>query len=819
MSRQTKQKKQMLASLLALAMLSTGTLAWQSFSQLATNEIIEKVDMPGARLHDYFNGSNKDVFVENYRASENASDVYARIRLSEYFEYGKNAGTVEAFNPTILRGDIENDTTPILGDQDTWDIYLYGTEDDTETENIRTYRSLVLGGETIYVSTFNQDNTDLTGEVNGTFAGTDGDGAINSSSRYDDYTEYIEDVMYPGIISSNTDTDGDSVSHKAKMTSNATITTMEEWIDDGKPIGDIWVFDETGWAYYAKPIPGGTASGLLLDAIKMESNPSDEWYYAVDVTAQLATFGDWGDKPEDSSSDGTGMYVDMTAESLDLLNVVSSYDGVQGPDIDDEDDAGANPPVENSYIIKEFKVYGTSDGGEPTEITGNQQLNVGDELILSVEVTADDDTTPDEIQGVDWSILETNRSADSLDISSTFVDGVFKPVEGMGGNSYILRAESQYDSEKFLNITVEIEEEGQEQENPYEVLNLESRDLYADMDTADQEMYKELALGLYNGEDHIYVSESEIDEQTFNDLIFAVMSDFYEMFWIPSGWTGVLESALVKPTYTVDFADVPDMQAEIDQEVQKYVNTLTEEMSEYEIIEHTYRYVTDHVSYVFADHHQSIYGALVDQEAVCAGYAKLFKYLTLQQGIDTSYITGVAYVGEDSEAHAWNVVELENEYYYVDSTWGDCYEENGIYNYYYLMQSYDKMSSSHVLYPVYNLEPSKFGTKYNYGIKNNIVFDSYDADALKTAWSNMYKEGMFQFDVEYTNEQVFIEACNALITEGDVFSILTDVTGKSLANVGYGIMGNVTFFVEFSEVISYNLDRTIDIKLGKESRF
>lgn len=63
---------------------------------------------------------------------------------------------------------------------------------------------------------------------------------------------------------------------------------------------------------------------------------------------------------------------------------------------------------------------------------------------------------------------------------------------------------------------------------------------------------------------------------------------------------------------------------------------------------------------------QSAYSALVSERTVCAGYARAFQYIMQQLGIPCYYVTG--YAGEN---HAWNIVQLEDGYYNVDSTWDD----------------------------------------------------------------------------------------------------------------------------------------------------
>ena len=68
----------------------------------------------------------------------------------------------------------------------------------------------------------------------------------------------------------------------------------------------------------------------------------------------------------------------------------------------------------------------------------------------------------------------------------------------------------------------------------------------------------------------------------------------------------------------------------------------------------------------------NIYGALVEKECVCDGYARAFKYLANSAGIDCELVQGIATNSSGkTEAHAWNAVMIENKWYYVDVTWDD----------------------------------------------------------------------------------------------------------------------------------------------------
>lgn len=60
-----------------------------------------------------------------------------------------------------------------------------------------------------------------------------------------------------------------------------------------------------------------------------------------------------------------------------------------------------------------------------------------------------------------------------------------------------------------------------------------------------------------------------------------------------------------------------------------------------------------------------MYGALVNRVAVCDGYARAYKYLLAQVGIDSSLVRS------EKLNHAWNILNLGGRYYHVDVTWDD----------------------------------------------------------------------------------------------------------------------------------------------------
>ena len=68
----------------------------------------------------------------------------------------------------------------------------------------------------------------------------------------------------------------------------------------------------------------------------------------------------------------------------------------------------------------------------------------------------------------------------------------------------------------------------------------------------------------------------------------------------------------------------------------------------------------------------TIYGALKNGKAVCEGYARAFKYLMDGIGIPCVLASGTAQNSQgETESHAWNYVQIDNNWYAIDVTWDD----------------------------------------------------------------------------------------------------------------------------------------------------
>ena len=378
-------KKRLLAIGVALTMVVTlaltGTFAWQQATKKVRNEAQSTVN-PGGRLHDDFNGTNKDVYVENFSTPGEGTEIYARVRLTEYMERGADAG--EKANDPNRNAKPVDDTTK-FEDETTWKVHKLNDPNN----KFAAYWDWQLGGSKVYMPTFNMNKDSLKADINGTWEVKGADGA-----PYGDYKEYALNETLAGTelrdIDINEDDEGDAsvvgtnhsetaATHTAQSTLNATVISMEQWKNEkNSQPGPYWVWDTDGWAYWAQAIQPGTATGLLLDGITMKTVLSDSWYYVINVEGQFATGDDLG--WQDATGKRTGFYGangnDITEDAENLLAVIKATPKprANAVEITAQGDTTYLPGTQKTMIFKAVVKLDGADAADQTvtwSIVGN----------------------------------------------------------------------------------------------------------------------------------------------------------------------------------------------------------------------------------------------------------------------------------------------------------------------------------------------------------------------------------------------------------------------------------------------------------------
>lgn len=104
--------------------------------------------------------------------------------------------------------------------------------------------------------------------------------------------------------------------------------------------------------------------------------------------------------------------------------------------------------------------------------------------------------------------------------------------------------------------------------------------------------------------------------------------------------------------------------------IEESLGLFSNELCDYEKAAILFRYVVNNVKYNHSTigiyHGQTAYEGLVLGKAVCAGYARTYNALLKDVGVESLYVTSFDCI----KPHAWNLVKLDNTWYFCDAVEG-----------------------------------------------------------------------------------------------------------------------------------------------------
>lgn len=199
----------------------------------------------------------------------------------------------------------------------------------------------------------------------------------------------------------------------------------------------------------------------------------------------------------------------------------------------------------------------------------------------------------------------------------------------------------------------------------------------------------------------ITVRDYELSEFDIREVVNAFINDNPEYFWIENlfGYAHVDNNTIVE-FYSVLSSDNCEKYIEtFNRKINSILSSIKKGMGEYQREKAIHDAVLNSCVYktgvkTSADGWQyfTAYGALVEGEAVCEGYAKSIQLLLTRAGVSCSMIRGEA----DGIPHMWNVVQLGGEWYHLDPTWDDN-DSEGRVHYEYFNLTTEAISRNHVI--------------------------------------------------------------------------------------------------------------------------
>lgn len=362
-----------------------------------------------------------------------------------------------------------------------------------------------------------------------------------------------------------------------------------------------------------------------------------------------------------------------------------------------------------------------------------------------------------------------------------------------------------------------LEESAPLEDSPEEYSFLEEGSGFAYRDLSDAEKL------WYRDMEHIlgsYLTEVELSEEalgaglneTHIDKIFqCVLNDHPELFYVEGysytkytryGREDEILSVEFSGRYSMDADTAKKRQVQIREAVDDILEGIDENAGQYEKVKYVYDTIIRETDYSLdSEDNQNIYSVFVNHLSVCQGYAKATQYLLNRLGVECSLVLGTV---ESGEGHAWNLVNIDGSYYYVDTTWGDAsYQlEEGTsesqptmpeINYDYLNVTTAELLRTHTLDGNIPM-PVCIDTAANYYVREGALFAGYDRDQMEALFLRSLEQGRSDVTVKCTTRECYDEVYDALVEQKGIFDYLPG-NGLSVAYTQNDVQLSLTFWV------------------------
>ncbi len=284
-----------------------------------------------------------------------------------------------------------------------------------------------------------------------------------------------------------------------------------------------------------------------------------------------------------------------------------------------------------------------------------------------------------------------------------------------------------------------------------------------------------------------------VGEQGMDKVFYSVLNDHPELFFV-GGYSYTLRtlgSKIVDFSFSGSYNLVPDerqkRQVQIEEAIAECLSHISREASDYAKVKFVYEYLISQTEYnQNAPDNQNIYSVFVGKQSVCQGYAKATQYLLQKLKIPCTLVVG-SVIGGGNEGHAWNMVKVDGQYYYVDTTWGDpSYQmiesdEEPVsvipkITYDYLCITTKELQKTHVIDNMIPL-PECNSIAANYYVMEGAYFTSYEDNAVAAFFEKGYEEGKKDVTLRCADRSTYDIFYDQLLTQQKIFQFLNTSGG------------------------------------------
>lgn len=306
--------------------------------------------------------------------------------------------------------------------------------------------------------------------------------------------------------------------------------------------------------------------------------------------------------------------------------------------------------------------------------------------------------------------------------------------------------------------------------NLEEQYNPQGRYAYEQLLPEEKTVYREVLLAVTQQKESVMVST--LDSNVLYKAYNYMKADFGGLFWV-DGYTyteytsltdmGKVTGLVFAPSYTMSMQERQEKQQEVEAAAAEFLQGMSEDASDYEKAKYVYDTLIRNVTYDSGvENNQNILSVFLKQATVCQGYACAAQYLLEQLDVPCTIISGTA----DGEPHAWNLVRLDGDYYWMDVTWGDSSYQNGqsgeeYIDYNYFAATTDEMKGTHVADDML-LVPECTAIADSYFVREGAFFVDWNPDEIGALCSRL-SQG--QVTMKFEDEMLYEKAMEYLIDE------------------------------------------------------
>lgn len=303
---------------------------------------------------------------------------------------------------------------------------------------------------------------------------------------------------------------------------------------------------------------------------------------------------------------------------------------------------------------------------------------------------------------------------------------------------------------------------------------------YDQLNDTQKIVYEGIFNGIQNCQTDITISESiyEDDLEKIYDAIINTTN--FELVYPTRKYDFKYDSITgevykISPKYEISLGERNTMIENVERVANQIVSK-TMGMSDFDTVKFFHDYIILNCSYSSdSKNYSNAYGALIEHNAVCEGYARAFKYLCDKVNIPCELV-----IGYTNMEHMWNIVQLDGNWYHIDVTWDDPKNKDGDYiSYTYFNLTEEQILLDHSINDTYTI-PWADSTTMNYFEYYNLYINSIDEfkDILYSQVYNACLNNDKYIHFKAVDSTIYDEVISNLCNDYDLCSIIEEVSNS-----------------------------------------